>query len=36
MEASKSQGKVIEFIMGLKKSGALPGVCGRLVSLKYS
>ena len=32
MESNKSQGKVIEFIMGLKKSGTLPGVYGRLVS----
>ena len=31
LESSKSQGKVIEFIMGLKKSGTLPGVYGRLV-----
>jgi len=32
LDANKSRGKVIEFIMNLKKSGTLPGVYGRLVS----
>lgn len=33
MEANKSRGKVIDFLMNLKNSGTLPGVYGRLVSL---
>jgi hypothetical protein len=31
LEANKSRGKVIDFVMNLKNAGTLPGVHGRLV-----
>ncbi|XP_052215756.1 structural maintenance of chromosomes protein 4-like [Dreissena polymorpha] len=33
MEANKSRGKVIDFVMSLKKAGTIPGVYGRLGDL---